>query len=129
MVRQKVMSEEQYLTSKGVGGALSDVMTDKIRAARQKNTSRGQERFERQNKKAIDNYYARREQARREYQRLVSTGKVRKPTETEKLISTAHGQSENRQEYRKLWPLGWIAVPVIILGGEIIVMGRSARWC
>lgn len=96
MVRQKVMSEEQYLTSKGVGGALSDVMTDKIRAARQKNTSRGQERFERQNKKAIDNYYARREQARREYQRLVSTGKVRKPTETEKLISTAHGQSENR---------------------------------
>lgn len=96
MVRQKVMSEEQYLTSKGVGGALSDVMTDKIRAVRQKNTSRGQERFERQNKKAIDNYYARREQARREYHRLVSTGKVRKPTETEKLISTAHGQSENR---------------------------------
>lgn len=96
MSRQRVMSEQEYLSSKGVGDRLSGFMDDKMRSNRTIRTQRGQDRFQRQASKSINSYYSRRAQARREYRRLVSTGKLRAPTEMEKMKRIAKGNSENR---------------------------------
>lgn len=96
MVRKRVMSEQEYLNRKGVGSSLSGVMDDRLRSVRQLRSTRGEEKFNRDNKSAIDSYHAKRNQARREYQRLVSSGKVRPPSNAEKAWKTAHGLSENR---------------------------------
>lgn len=92
----KVMSEQEYLYSKGVGDRLSGFMDDKMRSNRTIRTQRGQDRFQRQASKSINSYYSRRAQARGEYRRLVSTGKLRAPTEMEKMKRIAKGNSENR---------------------------------
>ena len=95
MARQRVMSEQEYLNIRGVGDALSGTMDDRMRSVRQINTARGAERFNQESKRAIDNYYAKRNQARREYQRLVTSGKVRKPTIKEQTIRRAQGNPDN----------------------------------
>lgn len=74
MVRKKVMSEQEYLNRKGVGSSLSGVMDDRLRSVRQLRSTRGEDKFHRENKKAIDSYQAKRNQSKREYQRLVSSG-------------------------------------------------------
>ncbi|MCZ3944408.1 hypothetical protein [Lactobacillus gasseri] len=89
MVRKKVMSEQEYLNRKGVGSSLSGVMDDRLRSVRQLRSTRGEDKFHRENKKAIDSYQAKRNQSKREYQRLVSSGKVRPPSNAEKAWKTA----------------------------------------
>ena len=96
MVRKRVMSEQEYLNHKGVGSSLSGVMDDRLRSVRQLRSTRGEEKLNRDNKSAIDSYNAQRNPARREYKRLVSSGKVRPPSNAEKAWKTAHGLSENR---------------------------------
>lgn len=80
----KIMSEQEYLNRKGVGSSLSGVMDDRLRSVRQLRSTRGEDKFHRENKKAIDSYQAKRNQSKREYQRLVSSGKVRPPSNAEK---------------------------------------------
>lgn len=96
MVRKRVISEQEYLNRKGVGSPLSGVMDDRLRSVRQLRSTRGEEKFNRDNKSVIDSYHTKRSQAKREYQRLVSSGKVRPPSNAEKAWKTAHGLSENR---------------------------------
>ena len=96
MARRKVMSEQQYLDRKGVGSVLSGTMDDKLRSVRQLRSVRGREKFNRETSKSINNYHEKRQRAKREYQRLVSSGKVRPPSEAESAWKNAHGLSENR---------------------------------
>lgn len=96
MARQRVMSEQQYLNSKGVGSVVSDYMMDKTVVRKSAYHQRQDERSRKALKQNQDQYYSKRNQARREYQRLVSSGKVRAPTQAEKTWNTAHGLSENR---------------------------------
>lgn len=92
----KVLSEQQYLDQKGVGDVLSGTMDDRMRSVRQLRSTQGREKFQRENAKSINSYHEKRQQAKREYQRLVSSGKVRPPTQAEHAWNTAHGLSENR---------------------------------
>lgn len=92
----KVLSEQQYLDQKGVGDVLSGTMDDRMRSVRQLRSTQGREKFQRENAKSINSYHEKRQQAKREYQRLVSSGKVRTPTQAEHAWNTAHGLSENR---------------------------------
>lgn len=96
MARRRVMSEQQYLNSKGVGSVVSDYMMDKTVVRKSAYHQRQDERSRKALKQNQDLYYSKRNQARREYQRLVSSGKVRAPTQAEKTWNTAHGLSENR---------------------------------
>ena len=96
MARQRVMSEQQYLNSKGVGSVVSDYMMDKTVVRKSAYHQRQDERSRKALKQNQDQYYSKRNQARREYQRLVSSGKVRTPTQAEQTWNTAHGLSENR---------------------------------
>lgn len=96
MARQRVMSEQQYLNSKGVGSVVSDYMMDKTVVRKSAYHQRQDERSRKALKQNQDQYYSKRNQARREYQRLVSSGKVRAPTQAEQTWNTAHGLSENR---------------------------------
>lgn len=96
MARRRVMSEQQYLNSKGVGSVVSDYMMDKTVVRKSAYHQRQDERSRKALKQNQDQYYSKRNQARREYQRLVSSGKVRAPTQAEKTWNTAHGLSENR---------------------------------
>lgn len=96
MARRRVMSEQQYLNSKGVGSVVSDYMMDKTVVRKSAYHQRQDERSRKTLKQNQDQYYSKRNQARREYQRLVSSGKVRAPTQAEQTWNTAHGLSENR---------------------------------
>lgn len=58
MVRKRVMSEQEYLNRKGVGSPLSGVMDDRLRSVRQLRSTRGEEKFNRDNKSVIDSYHA-----------------------------------------------------------------------
>lgn len=93
---RKVMSEQQYLASKGVGNIVSDYMVDKTVVRKPAFSQHWDERSNKNLKAAQDKYYAKRNQAKREYQRLVSSGKVRPPSVAEKAWNNAHGLSENR---------------------------------
>lgn len=93
--RPRVLSEDEYLNSKGVGSVLSGFMQDKTAGYRQIKTARGQERESRKLSSYQDRYYAKRNQARKEYSRLVKSGKVRPPTTRERMIRTAKGNPEN----------------------------------
>lgn len=96
MARRRVMSEQQYLNSKGVGSVVSDYMMDKTVVRKSAYHQRQDEKSRKALKQNQDQYYAKRNQAKREYQRLVSSGKVRPPTQAEHAWNTAHGLSENR---------------------------------
>lgn len=96
MARRRVMSEQQYLNSKGVGSVVSDYMMDKTVVRKSAYHQRQDEKSRKALKQNQDQYYSKRNQARREYQRLVSSGKVRAPTQAEQTWNTAHGLSENR---------------------------------
>lgn len=95
MARRRVMSEQQYLNSKGVGSNISDAYTglDPHINRLGKNTYN---QLMKRIRKEDGEYSNKRNQARREYQRLVSSGKVRAPTQAEQTWNTAHGLSENR---------------------------------
>ena len=93
--RPRILSEDEYLSSKGVGSSLSGFMQDKTAGYRQMKTARGQERELRKSSNYQNRYYAKRNQARKEYSRLVKSGKVRPPTTRERMMQTAKGNPDN----------------------------------
>ncbi|WP_302029777.1 hypothetical protein [Bacteroides finegoldii] len=87
----KVMTEEEYLASKGFGRqGFGDVALAK---GNYRNRA-GQAILERQNNKDIE-YQKRRVELRAEYNMLVRSGKIREPSIVEKLLKAAKGSSEN----------------------------------
>lgn len=93
---KNAMDEDDYLASKGVGFASSGWVLDKLRSNRQIKTSRGKERFDKEFKKAEKEYQDKRNKAREEYKKLVSEGKLRPKTNIERILVTAHGNSDNK---------------------------------
>ena len=90
-----VMSEDEFLASKGVGDVLSGYMDDKTRlphgeTARQKGTR------QKQANAAASAHFEKRKAARAEYRKLVESGKVRTPTAMEKRLHTAQGDPSNK---------------------------------
>lgn len=94
--RPKVMSEDDYLATKGVSDPLSGYLDDKLRSNRQVATVRGREKFNREAKQHIDSYSDKRAAAKREYARLVKGGQIRPPTQLESSFYKAQGNSELR---------------------------------
>lgn len=89
--RTKVMTEEEYLSSKGFGRqGFGDVALAK---GNYRNRS-GQAILDRQNRKDIE-YQNRRTELRSEYNMLVRSGKIREPSIVEQLLKAAKGRSEN----------------------------------
>lgn len=98
----QVMTEEEYLASKGYGSmGYSEPGLHKTSARVSQNT---------RDKQAIqvmekaEEYDAKREELRQEYQEKVKSGEIRKPTNVEKLLRTAQGHEDNQsvQSARKL---------------------------
>ena len=89
--RTKVMTEEEYLASKGYGrNGFGDVALAK---GNYRNRA-GQAILARQNRKDIE-YQNRRTELRAEYNMLVRSGKIREPNIVERLLKVAKGRSEN----------------------------------
>lgn len=92
----KVMSEQEYLGQKGVGSPISDYMMDKTVVRKPAYSQHYDARSRNSLRKAQDSYQAKRDQARREYRRLISTGKLRAPTKMEEMQRIAKGNPENK---------------------------------
>ncbi len=99
---QQVMTEEEYLASKGYGAmGYSEPGLHKSSARVSQNTR------DKQASQVMENaqeYDAKREELRQEYQAKVESGEIRKPTNVEKLLRTAQGHEDNQsvQSARKL---------------------------
>ena len=91
-----VLSEEQYLASKGVSYPTSGYCLDKLRGNRQIATVRGRKRFEKECENAEADYQARRNQAKAEYKAMVEAGEIREETSLEKHFRIAHGHPDNQ---------------------------------
>lgn len=90
----KAMTEQEYLNSKGVGGAFSDYMLDKVRTNPNR-TERAKKRFNKEADKARNDYFDKREQARKEYQEKISNGELRNKTPLEQRLEKAQGHEDN----------------------------------
>lgn len=88
-----VMTEEEYLASKGVSSPVSDYMLDKTRIPHGETVSE-KKRREREADKVRAEYSQKREDARNEYQEKIANGELREPSTVEKLIKTANGMPE-----------------------------------
>ncbi len=99
--RIRVMSESEYLGSKGLNGTFSDsglhISNSSISAASRK-------RMLKSSLATSQAYEAKQEEARAEYQSLVSAGRMRSPTRIERLRKAARGHPdlESTQAARRL---------------------------
>ena len=89
------MTEDEFLALKGVGSAVSGSGVDMIGGANMHYLSNKQRQKVLSNiQSQSDAYYAKRQEARAEYQKLVSQGKIVPKTPLEKRITTAHGNPD-----------------------------------
>ena len=91
----KAMDLDDFLGSKGLKDASSGYCLDKLRSNRQLRTDRGQKRFFKECETAEASYQEKREEAKREYQRLCEAGELRPLTSIERTIRTANGHPDN----------------------------------
>lgn len=91
----KILSEKQFLNSKGLGDAMSGYCLDKLRCNRQIRTVRGKKRFDAECAKAEAEYQKKRAEAKAEYAELVARGEVRPPSSIEESLITASGHPDN----------------------------------
>jgi hypothetical protein len=89
-----VMTEEQYLASKGYGmAAMGDPALDRMPGLAPGNRKR--EGFIKAQAEKDKAWEQKRAELRQEYAEKVATGEIRPPTRTEKLIATAQGHPDN----------------------------------
>lgn len=89
-----VMSESQYLASKGLGSPVSDYNVDKMRIPHGE-TARQKKKRLAEAERAGQDYYNRRQAAKAEYKKLVESGKIKQPGKYDDLIRTARGHEDN----------------------------------
>lgn len=89
-----VMTEDEFLASRGLRSPVTDYNIDKVRIPHGE-TSRQSKKRQREFLSASSSYQEQRNKARNEYQKLVKTGKIRKPSKYESLIKTARGHEDN----------------------------------
>lgn len=90
----KIMSEQEFLNSRGVGSPVSDYNIDKMRIPHGETARQKKKRLAEAEKAGTD-YYNKRHAARAEYQKLVSSGKIKQPGKYDALIKTARGHEDN----------------------------------
>ena len=95
------MSEDEYLTSKGLNGNMTDYMLDKLRIPHSE-TARQQKQREKEAARVRADFDNQKEEARKEYRQKIAKGELREPTKQEakereiaKLIKTANGHEDN----------------------------------
>ena len=88
------MTEDEFLALRGVGDISSGYTVDKLRGNRQLKTERGKRRFKKEVLKAEDDYQAKKQKAKLEYQALVSQGKIIPKSAIERIITSAHGHPD-----------------------------------
>lgn len=95
-IPSNAITEEEFLTLRGVGDALSGAGIDRIGGA---NMTRMTEKQRTKAKAEIaqqaSQYYDERAKARAEYKSLVDSGKIRDKTPVEKMLTKAHGNPDN----------------------------------
>ena len=96
-----VMTEEDYLASKGLNTNVTDYTLDKLRIPHSE-TARQQAQREREAEQARADFDRQKEEARKEYREKIANGELREPTQQEvkereiaKLIKTANGHEDN----------------------------------
>lgn len=86
---------EEFYVLRGVGDAVSGIGIDRYAGA---NMTRMSEKQREKTFNELDtlnkNYYQKREEVRKEYDKLIKEGKIRDKTPIEKTITTAHGNPE-----------------------------------
>ena len=88
------MTEDEFLALRGVGDISSGYTVDKLRGNRQLKSERGKRRFKKEVLKAEDDYQAKKQKAKLEYQALVSQGKIIPKSAIERIITSAHGHPD-----------------------------------
>lgn len=90
----EVISLEKFLAQKGLALPVSDYMLDKSKIPHGL-TNRQWSLFEKDSYAEINDYHENRKAAIKEYEHLVSQGKIRSQTEIEKRMEIANGHSDN----------------------------------
>ena len=88
------MTEDEFLALRGVGDISSGYTVDKLRGNRQLKSERGKRRFKKEVLKAEDDYQAKKQKAKLEYQALVSQGKIIPKSAIERIITSARGHPD-----------------------------------
>ena len=89
------MSEDDYLSSLGLGSVVSDYTLDTVRLPHGETLRQRRKRLEASQAAATAHFDAR-DEARKEYERLVNSGEVRPPTRIESYMRTANGHPDNQ---------------------------------
>lgn len=94
-IPSNAMTEDEFLTLRGVGDSVSGAGIDMIGGANQTRMTERQRRTLQNSMEAERNdYYARREAAREEYKALIGSGQIRDKTPIERMITKAHGNPD-----------------------------------
>ena len=95
-IPSNAITEDEFLHLRGVGYVVSGFVDDKLRCNRALKTQRGTDSFNREVEKANTEYYAVREEAKKEYRSLIAQGVIRDKTSIERRIVKAHGHPDNQ---------------------------------
>jgi len=94
----EVVTLDEYLGKFGLSSPISSFMLDKLRLPHG-NTLRQQKQLEKDNKKAADEYAARRNAKIAEYHEKLESGEIRKKTVLEQRIEIANGSEDNESTW------------------------------
>lgn len=89
------MDQDEFLAKKDCSFIVSGFEIDKIRCNRQLRTENGRKRFLKECDDASRAYHEKRREAIKEYNQLVSDGRIRPRTSLERSLITAHGNPDN----------------------------------
>lgn len=89
-----VKSLDEFLGERGLASPISDFMVDKIKVPRGL-TLRKRKTLEKEAAEASQQYSKQRKAAVEEYNRLLSEGKIREPSNIERLLKVASGHEDN----------------------------------
>ena len=104
-IPNNAITEQEFLTLRGVGYIVSGYGVDRIGGANMTRMSEKQRTAAKADiAKGIDDYHQKRSEARAEYKFLVDKGVLRDKTSIEKIITKAHGNpdSESTQAARRM---------------------------
>lgn len=95
-IPSNAMTEQEFLSLRGVGDSVSGAGVDMIGGANQtRMTEKQRQRVQAKINAERDDYYSRRQAAREEYKSLIESGKIRDKTSIERMLTRAHENPDN----------------------------------
>lgn len=92
--KAKIMTEDEYLGSKGVASPMSDYLDDKWKVPHGMTASQ-EKKYKKEAEEAAQAYQEKRQAAREEYKALVKAGKVVPPSKLHSIVKACSGHPDH----------------------------------